>query len=117
MPGSAAGNRVQAVTALLAALITPAPLPDLGPKGRTPRRPRARSPRERPISPFTPAQLAAAALADNLPRLPDGSYRVHIDDGLDDVELGRAYRSGRRWQADETGGSPEHVGTDHRRRV
>jgi hypothetical protein len=40
-----------------------------------------------------------AALADNLPRLPDGSYRVHIDDGYDDVELGRVYRSGRRWQA------------------
>ncbi|MEO3892170.1 hypothetical protein [Nonomuraea sp. B5E05] len=104
--GSASTSRVQAVTALLAALIAPAPLPDLGPEARTPRRPRARSPRERPISPFTPAQLAGAALADNLPRLPDGSYHVHIDDGYDDVELGRVYRSGRRWQAlDPTGAS------------
>ncbi|MGP3920559.1 recombinase family protein [Nonomuraea sp. 10N515B] len=99
VPGSASTNRVQAVTALLAALLAPAPLPDLGPEARTPRRPRARPARERPISPFTPAQLAAAALADNLPRLPDGSYRVHIDDGYDDTELGRVYRSGRRWQA------------------
>ncbi|TMR24878.1 hypothetical protein ETD86_02820 [Nonomuraea turkmeniaca] len=99
VPGSASTNRVQAVTALLAALVAPAPLRDLGPEARTPRRPRARSPRERPISPFTPAQLAAAALADNLPRLPDGSYRVHIHDGFDDTELGRVYRSGRRWQA------------------
>ncbi|MEU6721928.1 hypothetical protein ABZ897_61735 [Nonomuraea sp. NPDC046802] len=100
VPGSASTNRVQAVTALLAALIAPAPLPDLGPEARKPRRPRARSPQERPISLFTPAQLAAAALADNLPRLPDGSYRVHIhDDGYDDIELGRVYRSGRRWQA------------------
>ncbi|MDX3107492.1 hypothetical protein [Nonomuraea angiospora] len=43
--------------------------------------------------------MAAAALADNLPRLADGSYRVHINDGYDDTELGRVYRSGRRWQA------------------
>ncbi|MEV4013120.1 hypothetical protein AB0J35_21685 [Nonomuraea angiospora] len=99
VPGSASTNRVQAVTALLAALVSPAPLPELGPEARTPRRPRARSPRERPISPFTPAQLATAALADNLPRLPDGSYRVHIHDGYDDTELGRVYRSGRHWQA------------------
>ncbi|MEQ4725012.1 recombinase family protein [Nonomuraea sp. B19D2] len=99
VPGSASTNRVQAVTALLAAQVAPAPLPDLGPEARTPRRPRARSPRERPICPFTPAQLAAAALADNLPRLPDGSYRVHIHDGYDDTELGRVFRSGRRWQA------------------
>lgn len=99
VPGSAGTNRVQAVTALLAALLAPAPLPDLPPQARTPRRPRARAARERPISPFTPAQLAAAALADNLPRLPDGSYRVHIHDGYDDTELGRVYRSGHRWQA------------------
>ncbi|MEU4234411.1 hypothetical protein AB0F17_59900, partial [Nonomuraea sp. NPDC026600] len=99
VPGSAGTDRVQAVTALLAALVAPAPLPGLGPDAHTPRRPRARSPRERPISPFTPAQLAAAALANNLPRLADGSYRVHIDDGYDDTELGRVYRSGRRWQA------------------
>ncbi|MFI7135901.1 hypothetical protein ACIBQ1_60370 [Nonomuraea sp. NPDC050153] len=99
VPGSAGTNRVQAVTALLAALIAPAPLPELDPEARTARRPRARSPRERPISPFTPAQLAAAALTENLPRLADGSYRVHIDDGYDDTELGRVYRTGRRWQA------------------
>ncbi|MFI6740917.1 hypothetical protein ACIBI9_49045 [Nonomuraea sp. NPDC050451] len=99
VPGSASTNRVQAVTALLAALVAPAPLPELGPEARAARRPRARSPRERPICPFTPAQLAAAALADNLPRLADGSYRVHIHDGYDDTELGRVYRSGRRWQA------------------
>ncbi|MEV0237824.1 hypothetical protein [Nonomuraea sp. NPDC050786] len=99
VPGSASTNRVQAVMALLAALVCPAPLPELGPEARTPRRPRARSPRERPISPYSPAQLAAAALADNLPRLPDGPYRVHIHDGYDDTELGRVFRSGRRWQA------------------
>jgi DNA invertase Pin-like site-specific DNA recombinase len=99
VPGSASTSRVQAVTALLAALIAPAPLPELGPEARNARRPRARSPRERPISPFTPAQLAAAAFADNLPRLADGSYRVHIDDGFTDTELGRVYRSGRRWQS------------------
>ncbi|MEV4364557.1 recombinase family protein [Nonomuraea sp. NPDC049625] len=99
VPGSASTSRVQAVTALLAALVAPAPLPELDPAARTARRPRARSPRERPICPFTPAQLAAAALADNLPRLADGSYRVHVHDGYDDTELGRVYRSGRRWQA------------------
>ncbi|WP_113698733.1 hypothetical protein [Nonomuraea lactucae] len=93
VPGSASTNRV------LAALLAPAPLPELGPEARTPRRPRARSPPELPISPFTPAQLAAVAFADNLPRLADGSYRVHIHDGLDDTELGRVFRSGRRWQA------------------
>ncbi|MFE3454968.1 recombinase family protein [Nonomuraea sp. NPDC059194] len=99
VPGSAGTNRVQAVTALLAALLAPAPLPELGPEARTARRPRARSPRERPISPFTPALLAAAAFTENLQRLPDGSYRVHIDDGYDDTDLGRVFRSGRRWQA------------------
>ncbi|MGV9386814.1 hypothetical protein ACWDRB_64225 [Nonomuraea sp. NPDC003707] len=55
VPGSASTNRVQAVAALLTALLAPVPLPDLGPEARTFRRPRARSPCERPISPFTPA--------------------------------------------------------------
>lgn len=99
VPGSASTNRVQAVTALLAALLAPAPLPNLDPEARTPRRPRARPSRERPISPFNVEQLAAAALPDNLPRLPDGSYRVHIHDGLDDTDLGRVFRTGRHWQA------------------
>ncbi|MEV1179197.1 hypothetical protein, partial [Nonomuraea sp. NPDC049784] len=45
VPGSASTNRVQAVTALLATLLAPAPLPDLGPEARPPRRPRARSAR------------------------------------------------------------------------
>ncbi|MFI6504428.1 hypothetical protein [Nonomuraea typhae] len=106
VPGSAGRNRVEVVLALLAAFTAPVPLPELGPEARTPRKPRARSRRERPISPYSTAQLAAAALAENLPRNDDGSYRVHVDDGYEDTDLGRVYRHRSHWVAQTVDGRP-----------
>ncbi|GAA2613516.1 hypothetical protein SMC26_13985 [Actinomadura fulvescens] len=92
-----ASTVVEAVMALFAALYAPAPLPDLGPDARTPRRPRARPARERPLRPYTAAQIAAAAL--DPPRLEGGGYAVVVDDYGERVVLGHVRRTGRHWQA------------------
>jgi hypothetical protein len=85
---SASKVRQDAVLALFAALYAPVPLPELGPQAHQPRRLRARPRGEKPLSPYTDAQLAATALTDQLQRADDGSNRVRIDDGLDQIELG-----------------------------
>ncbi|MEV4374741.1 hypothetical protein AB0J71_47350 [Nonomuraea sp. NPDC049637] len=99
--GSASTSKVQTAMALFAALYAPAPLPDLPAAAHTARRAKARSKNERPICPYTQAQLAAAAL--NPPR-QDGGYRVVVDDYGDPIVLGTVRRTtigraGTRWQA------------------
>lgn len=94
---AASTNRVQAVAALLAALLAPAPLPELGPEARTPRRTQRRAAGERPLSPYTEAQLAAAAL--DPPALPGGGYAVTVHDFGESVVLGCVFRTGSTWRA------------------
>ncbi|MFG2005206.1 hypothetical protein ACGFNU_39285 [Spirillospora sp. NPDC048911] len=94
--GGPAATVVDAVMLLFAALYAPAPLPDLGPGARTPRRPRNRPKTERPLCPYTAAQLATAL---DPPRLDGGGYAVVVDDYGERVVLGHVYRTGRRWQA------------------
>ncbi|MFB4318791.1 hypothetical protein ACA361_32360 [Actinomadura sp. 21ATH] len=105
VPGPPAPSREEAALALFAALYAPAPFPahDLPAKARTRRRPAARPRRERPISPYTAAQLAAAAT--DPPRAEGGGYLVTVDDHGDTHTLGRIWRTGRHWQA---------AGTDQR---
>jgi hypothetical protein len=108
VPGTdGASTQETAVIALLRALYAPVPLPDLGPQATQKRRRQARPKRQKPISPYTNDQLAAAATT--LPRKPgpDGTYPVIIDG----EHLGDVYRSGRHWHAITR---PDHRTVIHR---
>ena len=99
VPGSASETAAGAVMALFAHLYAPAPLPDLPPEAHTARRAKARPSAERPISPYTPAELAAAAI--DPPKRDGGGYTVIVAGD----ELGYVYRYRSRWQAATRTGS------------
>ncbi|MFI6522652.1 hypothetical protein ACIBF1_44365 [Spirillospora sp. NPDC050679] len=115
VPGSASRDRTAAVLALFAALWAPVPLPDLPPQARAARRVKARPRREKPLCPYTPGQLAAAA--DKPPARDGGGYRILVRDRWDDRhdELGFVLKNPGRgsrhpWTAYTTDGRQTAVG-------
>ncbi|MES0838364.1 helix-turn-helix domain-containing protein [Nocardiopsis tropica] len=112
VPGSLSPTREDAVQALWAHLYAPLPPPRLGERARARRHLRPRATRDRPLCPYTDAELARVRVVRDDPAVEHGLYRA--ESPADHRVLGYLWRrDAKKWAYapvdPATGGPPEQA--------
>ncbi|MBB6122221.1 helix-turn-helix domain-containing protein [Nocardiopsis algeriensis] len=97
VPHSLSPTREEAALALWTHLYAPLPPPNLGERAHTKRRLRPRAKKDRPLCPYTPAELARVHLVED-PASEKGA-RLYQATAHDGTVLGFVWRSGKTWRS------------------